>query len=80
MPDNSTTRKERNSGMKFDAIKSLLGAEANAAKEVARIKAQRKERIAFWKDVGQVLSIMFGVFSMSMAALWLFFTFFYGAE
>ena len=65
----------------YKSIKARMAeAEANAAKEVARIKAQRKKRIAFWKDVGQVLSIMVGVFLMSMVALWLFFLFYYGGD
>ena len=65
----------------YKSIKARMAeAEANAAKEVARIKAQRKRRIAFWKDVGQVLSIMVGVFLMSMVALWSFFLFYYGGD
>ena len=58
----------------------MAEAEANAAKEVARIKARRKKRIKFWKEIGQIFSIMLGIFLMAVVALWIFFTFFYGAE
>lgn len=65
----------------YKSIKARMReAEENAAKEVARIKAQRKKRIKFWKEIGQIFSIMLGIFLMAMVALWLFFTFFYGAE
>ena len=65
----------------YKSIKARMAeAEANAAKEVARIKAQRKKRIAFWKEIGQILSIMFGMLLMSIFAIWVFFTFFYGAD
>ena len=37
----------------YKAIKARLReAEENAAKEVARIKARRKKRIKFWKEIG----------------------------
>ena len=65
----------------YKSIKARMAeAEANAAKEVARIKAQRKKRIAFWKEIGQIFSIMFGMLLMSIFAIWVFFTFFYGVE
>ena len=65
----------------YKSIKARMAeAEANAAKEVARIKAQRIKRIAFWKEVGQILSIMFGMLFLSIFAIWVFFTFFYGAD
>ena len=65
----------------YKSIKARMAeAEANAAKEVARIKARRKRRIKFWKEIGQILSIMFGMLLMSIFAIWVFFTFFYGAE
>jgi len=60
--------------------KRMAEAEANAAKEVARIKARRKKQIKFWKEIGQIFSIMLGIFLMAVVALWIFFTFFYGAE
>ena len=60
--------------------KRMAEAEANAAKEVARIKARRKKRIKFWKEIGQIFSIMTGIFLMAGVALWIFFTFFYGVE
>ena len=60
--------------------KRMAEAEENAAKEVARIKAQRKRRIKFWKEIGQIFSIMLGIFLMAMISLWIFFAFFYGAE
>ena len=60
--------------------KRMAEAEENAEKEVARIKAQRKRRIKFWREIGQIFSIMLGIFLMAMVALWLFFPFFYGAE
>jgi len=65
----------------YKSIKARMAeAEANAAKEVARIKARRKKRIKFWKEIGQIFSIMLGIFLMAVVALWIFFTFFYGAE
>ena len=65
----------------YKAIKARLReAEENAAKEVARIKARRKKRIKFWKEIGQIFSIMLGIFLMAMVSLWIFFTFFYGVE
>ena len=65
----------------YKAIKARLReAEENAAKEVARIKARRKKRIKFWKEIWQIFSIMLGIFLMAMVSLWIFFTFFYGVE
>ena len=65
----------------YKAIKARLReAEENAAKEVARIKARRKKRIKFWIEIGQIFSIMLGIFLMAMVSLWIFFTFFYGVE
>ena len=65
----------------YKAIKARLReAEENAAKEVARIKARRKKRIKFWKEIVQIFSIMLGIFLMAMVSLWIFFTFFYGVE
>jgi hypothetical protein len=65
----------------YKAIKARMReAEENAAKEVARIKARRKKRIKFWKEIGQIFSIMTGIFLMAVVALWIFFTFFYGVE
>ena len=61
-------------------IARLREAEENAAKEVARIKARRKKRIKFWKEIGQIFSIMLGIFLMAMVSLWIFFTFIYGVE
>ena len=59
--------------------KRMAEAEENAAKEVARIKAQRKRRIKFWKEIGQIFSIMMGIFLMAIVSLWIFFVFFYEA-
>ena len=59
--------------------KRMAEAEENAAKEVARIKAQRKRRIKFWKEIGQIFSIMMGIFLMAIVSLWIFFGFFYEA-
>tara|TARA_R100000995_G_C3478302_1_gene122291 strand:- start:39 stop:512 length:474 start_codon:yes stop_codon:yes gene_type:complete len=65
----------------YKSIKARMReAEENAAKEVARIKARRKKRIKFWKEIGQIFSIMLGIFLMAMVSLWIFFTFFYGVE
>jgi hypothetical protein len=65
----------------YKAIRARMReAEENAAKEVERIKARRKRRIKFWKEIGQILSIMFGMLLMSIFAIWVFFTFFYGVE
>ena len=62
----------------YKSIKARMAeAEANAAKEVARIKAQRKRRIKFWKEIGQIFSISLGIFLMAVVALWIFFSFVY---
>ena len=47
----------------YRSIKERMAeAEANAAKEVARIKARRKKRIQFWKELGQIAGITLVVF------------------
>jgi len=62
----------------YKSIKARMAeAEANAAKEVARIKARRRRRIKFWKEIGQIFSISLGIFLMAVVALWIFFSFVY---
>tara|TARA_R100000808_G_scaffold23839_1_gene53504 strand:- start:1161 stop:1628 length:468 start_codon:yes stop_codon:yes gene_type:complete len=62
----------------YRSIKERMAeAEANAAKEVARIKARRKKRIQFWKELGQIFGITLVVFLLAILSLWAFFAFWY---
>ena len=62
----------------YRSIKERMAeAEANAAKEVARIKARRKKRIQFWRELGQIFGITFVVFLLAIISLWAFFAFWY---
>ena len=65
-------------GELYRSIKERMAeAEANAAKEVARIKARRKKRIQFWRELGQIFGITFVVFLLAIISLWAFFAFWY---
>ena len=62
----------------YRSIKERMAeAEANAAKEVARIKARRKKRVQFWKELGQIFGITLVVFLLAIISLWAFFAFWY---
>ena len=62
----------------YRSIKERMAeAEANAAKEVARIKARRKKRVQFWKELGQIAGITLVVFLLAIISLWAFFAFWY---
>jgi len=68
----------QNQGDLYRSIKARMAeAEANAAKEVARIKARRKKRIQFWKELGQIAGITVVVFLLAILSLWAFFAYWY---
>tara|TARA_R100001163_G_scaffold62814_1_gene53976 strand:- start:1214 stop:1681 length:468 start_codon:yes stop_codon:yes gene_type:complete len=62
----------------YRSVKARMAeAEANAEKELARIKLRRKKRVQFWKELGQIAGITFVVFLLAIISLWAFFAFWY---